>query len=270
MAVIKVPTNFNIDLEFEVPEFYKRLIALLVDFLIMFFYIKIASAILEAIVQNSGYNSETWTNMGWFSIFLILGPVLFYHLIQEILMNGQSIGKKMLSLRVVDEHGGKASFSQFLVRWLLREVWFLILLIIAISYDAGQKKFDAAFLYITVLAYFIVDIVLVVSSQKGQRLGDILARTIIISTSTKSHIEETVFREVADNYTPSFPQIMQLSDKDMNAIKNILENARRKGDFHMAEVACDKIKTHLKIQSSLGPFDFLDVVLKDYNYLSSK
>ena len=34
MAVIKVPTNFNIELEFEIPEFYRRFIALLFDMII--------------------------------------------------------------------------------------------------------------------------------------------------------------------------------------------------------------------------------------------
>jgi hypothetical protein len=63
---------------------------------------------------------------------------------------------------------------------------------------------------------------------------------------------------------------MQLSDKDINAIKSILETARKKGDFYMASNASEKIKTHLKIDSNLSPFDFLDTLLKDYNYLSVK
>ena len=38
----------------------------------------------------------------------------------------------------------------------------------------------------------------------------------------------------------------------------------------MAEAAAYKIKTHLKIESAMPAFDFLDVLLKDYNYLSVK
>jgi hypothetical protein len=110
----------------------------------------------------------------------------------------------------------------------------------------------------------------VISSKKGQRIGDILAKTIIISIRTKSNIEETVFQEVSDNYVPSFPQIMQLSDRDINAIKSILETARKRGDYNMAEAAAVKIKSHLKIESGMPAFDFLDILLKDYNYLSVK
>ena len=50
----------------------------------------------------------------------------------------------------------------------------------------------------------------------------------------------------------------------------ILETARKKGDFNMAEAASYKIKAHLKIESTIPPFDFLDLLLKDYNYLSTK
>jgi hypothetical protein len=120
------------------------------------------------------------------------------------------------------------------------------------------------------VAFLITDIVLVVSSKKGQRLGDILAKTIIINTRTKSNINETVFQEVADSYVPAFPQIMQLSDRDLNAMKSILESARKRGDYHSAEEAAAKIKAHLKIETTLSAFDFLEVLLKDYNYLSIK
>ena len=83
-------------------------------------------------------------------------------------------------------------------------------------------------------------------------------------------MEETVFVEVADNYVPVFPQIMKLSDKDINAIKGILDTARKKGDFNLAAMAGEKIKSHLMIDTPMPPFDFLDTLLKDYNYLSVK
>ena len=41
MAVIKVPTNFNIELEFEIPEFYRRLLALLIDMIIVYVYLRL-------------------------------------------------------------------------------------------------------------------------------------------------------------------------------------------------------------------------------------
>ncbi len=118
------------------------------------------------------------------------------------------------------------------------------------------------------LLLLITDIVLIASTPKNQRLGDMLAHTILVKTNPRSNINETVFLEVGENYTPRFPQIMQLNDRDINAIKNILDTARKKGDFHLAATASDKIKNHLKIETSMHPMEFLDVLLRDYNYLS--
>ncbi len=268
MAVIKVPTTFNIDLEFEIPEFYRRLVALLIDMVIEFSYLMLAIYALNKIEKAMGtFDNDTGYNMYAITLLFLL-PLFIYHIVLEFTMNGQSIGKKIMGLKVVNENGGRASFSQFFIRWILRvsDLWIVVIVFLLIN-SAGM---GLDFVFLAAFVFLITDIVLVISSKKSQRIGDILAKTILIRTNRKASIEETVFREVADNYTPAYPQIMQLSDRDINAIKSILETARKKGDIDMAIAAGDKIKNHLKIESSLSPFDFLDVLLKDYNYLSVK
>ncbi|MBP8114938.1 MAG: RDD family protein [Chitinophagaceae bacterium] len=271
MAVIKVPTNFNIEVDFEVPEFYRRLLSLIIDVLIEYFYLRIAGEIFSSIERSGGWGRDSQYNMQAIGLLLFL-PILLYHPIMEITMNGQSLGKKIMGIRVVNEIGGRPGISQFLIRWLLRvsDLWIAILLFIVISNPNFIENAESTFMVLAGLAFLITDIVLVVSSKKGQRIGDILAKTILIRINTKGNIEDTVFIDVADNYVPSYPQIMQLSDKDINAIKSILETAKKKNDYNMAESACYKIKSHLKIESTLPPFDFLDILLKDYNYLSTK
>jgi len=270
MAVIRVPTSFNIDVEFEIPEFYRRLIALLIDLLILFFYKKIADLVLGSTTgSGKAWDVDSDYNIWGFGMLLFL-PIFLYHIVSEITMNGQSAGKKIMGLRVVNENGGRPAISQFLIRWFLRDIWFYMLFLLGVYSAALGSKAEGVIIIISVIFYFITEIVLVVSSKKGQRIGDILAHTILIRTNPKASIEETVFQEVAAGYIPSFPQIMQLSDKDINAIKSILETAKKKGDFNMAASASEKIKAHLKIDSSMSPFEFLDLLLKDYNYLSVK
>ena len=271
MAVIKVPTNFNIELEFEIPEFYRRFIALLIDMILEYFYLRIAISIYSSYQRNLSYSDVGTQHNLWAIGLLLFLPIMIYHVVLEITMNGQSLGKKITSMRVVDENGGKASISQFVIRWLLRlsDLW-IVAILLFLATDPRFENAETVFIVAFGVIFLITDIVLVVSSKKGQRIGDILAKTILIRTSAKANIEDTVFIEVADSYVPSFPQIMQLSDKDINAIKSILETARKKSDFNMAEAAASKIKAHLKIESSQSPFDFLAVLLKDYNYLSTK
>src|SRR6187431_1633181 len=83
MSVIKVPTNFNIDVEFEIPEFYRRLISLLIDVLLQYFYLRIASSIFESIQRSSGWGVDSQYNLqGIWMIFMI--PILIYHPLMEI------------------------------------------------------------------------------------------------------------------------------------------------------------------------------------------
>jgi uncharacterized RDD family membrane protein YckC len=270
MSIIKVPTSFNIDLEFEIPEFYRRLIALLIDYLILFFYIKIANEIYRAVASSSDWSKDdTWYDINALRLILLI-PLFTYHLILEVTMGGQSIGKKIMNMKVVNENGGRPGISQFLIRWTLRDIWFIIIFEIGRYNSVLGDRNEGLFLILFVIGFFVAEIVLVVATKKSQRIGDLLAHTILIRTNTRASIEETVFQEVSDTYTPVFPQIMHLSDKDINAIKSILETARKKGDFNMAATASEKIKAHLRIDSAMSPFDFLEVLLIDYNYLSVK
>lgn len=274
MSIVRIPTNFNIDLEFEIPEFYRRFFALLIDLVVIYIYLIIAGAIMRNIYSGRHiYSDDDLYNYSFIRL-LFMVPVFVYHLVCEITMKGQSIGKKIMGIRVVNETGGKPSISQFIIRWLLRVSDYAVILLIFLyaSYGAGVFVFIPTLRWFALLAFAFLgtDVVLVVSSKKGQRIGDILAKTILIRTSTRGSIDETVFVAVADNYIPLFPQIMQLSDKDINAIKSILETSRKKGDYKIAEAASEKIKNHLHISSSMSPFDFLEVLLKDYNYLSVK
>ena len=269
MPIIKIHTNFNIDLEFEAAEFHRRLGAWAIDLFIQVFYIIIASKIINALRDGKSFSIDDAYDSWGISLLLIL-PFFVYHLVSEITMVGQSIGKKIMKIRVVNENGGKASMSQYIIRWLIRTSDLSILLIIAYLPYVAVYGYKAVLAIGGAFLLLFADIILVAASKKSQRLGDMLAGTVLIRTNPKGSIDETVFLEVADSYIPSFPQIMQLSDKDINAIKSILDTSRKKGDFQLAAMATEKIKSHLKIETNLSPFDFLEVVMKDYNYLSTK
>ncbi|MCX8019303.1 MAG: RDD family protein [Chitinophagaceae bacterium] len=261
MGIVKVPTQFNIELEFEIPEFYQRFLSWITDVIIQYFYLRLAIEIFKLF-------DDFDDPLGGFFLLLLL-PVMLYHVLLEITMNGQSFGKKITGIRVVDEMGGKPSLSQFLIRWLLRisDMWIVILFLYLVS-DKASENYEALFAMLSALIFLFTDVILVLTTRKSQRIGDILAKTILIKVNTKQKIEETVFQEVEENYTPRFPQIMQLSDKDMNAIKSILETASKKRDYELAERAAQKIKTHLKIETDMNNLEFLETLLKDYNYLS--
>jgi hypothetical protein len=174
-----------------------------------------------------------------------------------------------MGIQVVNENGGKPSVSQYIIRWLIRTSDYMVLVIII--YSPYITVFGMQFFWALggSLALLITDVILV-NTKKNQRLGDLLAHTILINTRQKNSIGDTIFLQIAEGYAPSFPQVMQLSDRDVNALKSILDAAKKHNDYDLALNASEKIKAHLKIDTSLSPFDFLEVLLKDYNYLSAQ
>ena len=202
MSTIRVTTNFNIDLEFPSAPFHRRLFAWLIDVIVIIFYCYIAIKILDLTERNS--NSADANETVWAVFMLLILPVLTYHLFSELLMNGQSVGKRLMGLRVVNELGGRPGISQFIIRWLIRTSDYMVV-VIALSAPSGFGG-DPRFFWQVAAAFalLVTDIILVNSSKKGQRLGDMLAHTMLIRTTQKSNIEDTIFLHVQDNYYAFF------------------------------------------------------------------
>jgi uncharacterized RDD family membrane protein YckC len=269
MSTIRIATNFNIDLDFEAAPFHRRFLAWVVDVLVVIFYAIILAKVFNWI-QRDDFGDEGDNFLRSLFLFLLIVPPGLYHLICEILMKGQSIGKRITGIRVVNENGGRVAISQIIIRWLIRTSDFMALVILIYAPSAVERN-DNEFMFqaSAAMILLVLDVILVNASKKRQRLGDMLAHTILIRTRQEGTIDETIFTEVSNTYTPSFPQVMQLSDRDINALKGILDTAKRRHDYAMAEMASEKIKNHLKIQTPLSPFEFLEILLKDYNYLSA-
>jgi uncharacterized RDD family membrane protein YckC len=267
MSVVRIATNFNIDIEFISPAFYRRLLAWIIDLVIEVIYLIMAVRFFFWLERNSGSDTDSAYNLQ-FILLLLVVPFFLYHLVCEVTMSGQSIGKKIMGIRVISENGGKPTIGQYIIRWLIRTsdfTLFIMIMLLPYAQFYGSRFYWG---FGGALCLLLADIILV-NSRNQQRLGDILAHTLLIDTKQNESINDTIFLEISDKYIPSFPQVMQLSDRDINSLKGILDTARKRHDYNLAEMASEKIKKHLKIETTLSPFDFLEVLLKDYNYLSA-
>jgi uncharacterized RDD family membrane protein YckC len=198
MSTIHVNTTFNIDLEFEAAPFHRRLFAWFFDIIVLIFDAYTAFQVLAYLSRKSDENSGE--SIAAVFMVLIL-PVLTYHLFSELPMNGQSIGKRIMGLRVVNENGGRPSISQFIIRWIIRTSDYMVI-VIALNAPLGFNADQNFFLQVAA-AYglLVTDIILVNSSKKNQRLGDMLAHTMLIKTNQKATIHDTIFLQVKNNYT---------------------------------------------------------------------
>jgi uncharacterized RDD family membrane protein YckC len=252
--LVKLDTGFNIEVDFMITPFHKRLLAWIIDLFVMAAYWWLGNELLNSIFD------PTWRDADWAYVLFGL-PILFYHLGFEIMWNGQSIGKKLMGIKVITVEGGQPTVSQYLIRWVFRLADFPIWIPSAIV-EGALPWWSTLFLF--------AGLGTVITSPKSQRIGDLIAGTIVIDTRTRTSWQDTVFTELETNYKPLYQQVMLLTDKDINTLKGIIETVKKKSNYDLSMRVAERIKSRLKIESDEDSLDFLETLLKDYNYYSTR
>jgi len=181
-------------------------------------------------------------------------------------MNGQTVGKKILQIRVISLDGGEPTLGQYIYRWIVKFFEWPFFF----GYMVGTKESILLFSFITALLGIVVVIIIAVT-EKSQRLGDLIAGTVVVNTKTKLGLDDTIFMQVSTtNYQVSFPEVMKLSDRDINTIKGVLTQAKKRNNFDMCNRVAGKIQEVLKISTTMYADQFLEKLLEDYNYLATK
>lgn len=265
MSTVKISTPFNVALDFELAEFHKRMLAYFIDLLIMITY---AWGMRKFLYDQVDLEFANNTSIGP-DLLLVSLPMLLYPLICEVYFHGQSLGKKVLGIRVLSIEGGEPHLGQYLMRWIFRVFeWPLVFGLLF------QVVLPGMFIFLQVIFVgiggVIVTIIIAVT-KNNQRFGDLAAGTVVINTRIKSSIHDTIFLEVTQkDYRVMFPEVMRLSDRDINTIKSVINTAQKKHGTEMAYRVAYKIQQALKITSNLDPIIFLEQLMADYNYLATK
>jgi uncharacterized RDD family membrane protein YckC len=236
MSKISILTPQNIELEYDLASVGDRIVATIVDRLIIIAYI----IILIIIASQSKFTGDIMQ----LYIFVASLPVMFYSLLSEVFMNGQTLGKRIMRIKVISINGNQPSFSQYLMRWLFRiiDLWM-----------TGN----------------ILAVIMVAVNDKRQRLGDVVAGTTLIKTTQRTTINETLYVPVAEtNYRTTYPEVISLRDSDIQLIKEVIMNVNKSSNTMLAYQTMQKIETVLNIKSKHEPLTFLYAVLSDYNHLS--
>ncbi len=260
MAIIQIATAFNIDLEFEIAEFHKRLLAYIIDYFLLIVFLFSMKYLLYA-----GLVLELEESAG-LDILVISLPMLLYSLLTELWLNGQTVGKKLMSIRVISLEGGEPTFGQYILRWITKFFEWPFLF----GYIVFSNNNLLAYTFITGL--FGIAVVIIISvSAKSQRFGDIAAGTVVVNTRSALTVADTVFMEInTTDYKVMFPEVMRLSDRDINTIKGVLTQAGKRNNYDMCHRVAMKVKDVLNINSDMHVDQFLEKLLEDYNYLATK
>ena len=240
MKTVLIPTSNNVYIEYEVASLSQRFFALFFDLVFVIVAFTISYNLLLVIFS---FNKEIIESL----FYIICAPwFLFYHLITEMLFNGRSLGKVVLGLKVVSLSGTNVTAQQYVMRWMFRVL------------EIGITIFSLAALMVS-------------STDKGQRLGDLNANTCVINTKPKNTLRANdivKIHEKSINYEVKYPEVASWDEKDMLLIKNATERyVKYKNKAHenivreLFDKCCDRLEIIDKPKNKTA---FLRKLIKDY------
>ena len=233
---VHVRTTQNVFIHYPVAGVGDRILAYLIDYLILILYVLGMLAI---------YISLNMVVI-WIWVVTVGIPFILYHLMFEIFMNGQSPGKRLMQIKVLRLDGTPATVGDYLLRWIF------------------------AFVDIQILSGVIAVLVITIG-EKGQRLGDLVAGTTVVKLMEEAQVTAAavfVAQEVA--YVPTFPQVIQLNERDIELVQRALEVNLESGNSQPVMAITEKIKSLLGIQTDLPPVKFLYTIIKDFQHITSR
>ncbi|WP_300694710.1 RDD family protein [uncultured Bacteroides sp.] len=213
----------------------ERFLALLIDYILIGLYLYSTLALI------SWFRTSTDFTVTIFLIMIYL-PVLLYSFLCETFNHGQSLGKRLMNIRVVKADGSTPSIGSYLLRWLLFPIDFF--------FTGG------------------IGILSILLTKNSQRLGDLAAGTMVIKENNyrKIHVSLDEFDYLTKNYHPTYPQAADLSLEQVNVITRTLQSGKKDRMQRIAQLA-RKVQELLSVTPHESNKEhFLETILRDYQY----
>ena len=270
--MLQINTTQNVTLNFDLASVGLRILAFLLDLVLIIAYVFLVFYFFDVDSLSDIYDDH-WSKVAISIMFFF--PVVIYTLLSEMLMNGQTLGKKLMKLKVIKIDGFQASNSDFIIRWFFRLVdiyGFIIMFILLTGFSEliGGGFFDVLLsivLFISPIAGFIT----IIASKNKQRFGDMIAGTAVVSLKNSTNISHTIIEDLKDDYKPTYPWVIKLSDNDARIIKETFVMAKKNKDYKVLIKLRTKIEEVTGIENKEGnDIIFLDKIMKDYNYYTQK
>ncbi|NNK77052.1 MAG: RDD family protein [Maribacter sp.] len=237
MEQFQIETAQNISISQNTAHLGDRMLAYLIDSFVIGAYTILVVWMLLALEIDFG---DLW------ALYLVLSlPAFLYYVLLETFMNGKTIGKELMHIRVVKLDGSKPGFSSYFIRWILRII-------------------DV------VLTFGGLAVLTILIRGNGQRIGDIAAGTTVISEKKRVSLKDTLLRDLPEDYVPQYAQVTVFEDREMQTIKELYDQARRNGNHQIILSLSNRIKEVTQISTDAKPFDFVDKIIKDYSYYTQQ
>lgn len=242
MSTVKVTTTQHIDIEYEAADVGDRIVAYIIDLVIWICVFLLVFVVMTSSALGSVRNS----------VIVIFGIVYLlyacYDLLCEIFFNGQSVGKRAMNIRVVSVDGKQPSLGQYLLRWVFR--------IVDILLTSGVGA-----------------IVAISATDRKQRIGDLVAHTTVIKTTTRVSLSAlAVAPPLPVDYEAAFPTVTQLSDVQVQLVRDVLANYAESYNYDLIISMARRIKSRLDVAvpPQMDDLTFLKRVVQDFTYLTAR
>ncbi|WP_243471368.1 RDD family protein [Winogradskyella sp. MH6] len=242
MVELQINTTQNVNINFVAASVGERILAYLIDLIIKLAYIVVTYQVVFKLIGIDDFlrGMDYWSIIAVIVSFYL--PVVFYSLVFETFLEGQTIGKRIMKIKVVKIDGYQASIYDYMVRWFFR--------IVDLNIASG-----------------VVALITIATSKKSQRLGDMTAGTSVITLKNNVNISHTILEDLEDDYEPSYPNVIKLSDNDARIIKETYTRAKASRDFETLSKLRQKVMEVIELKEcNQNDIQFIDTVLKDYNY----
>ena len=235
MDTLKINTSQNIDIEQSIASIGERIVATIIDYCII--------TVLGMLIMfiSGKFQIKSLLFVGYL-------PLMFYSLLSELLMNGQSWGKKIMKIKVVKIDGTTTGFASYFLRWIIG--------------------------LIEIITFFgSLALITIIINRRGQRLGDMAGNTTVVRQQ-KKRIDENLIVELPLDYQVVFPEVSKLTTNDIRIleevvaiISNYTSDVPKKPISQKARAAIEK---KLNIKSEMKTVPFFETIIRDYNFINSR
>lgn len=245
MKTISFSTAQFVTIDYELAPTIYRVLASVIDYAALLIY----TLIMGMIISTNAFELEI-KGITVLGILLIYLPYMFYSPIIEYLTNGRSLGKLALGIRVVKADGEPAGLREYFIRWIFRviDIWI------------GGLGFLAILLSST--------------SERRQRLGDVMADTVLIKIrdNQRYSLQDILNIKSSDNHTVNYPAVTRFSDEDMLFLKNVILRVTKYPNEDNKKLAIDLANETSRLiglpEVPQKKMEFLRTVLQDYVVLT--
>jgi len=245
---VEILTANTIPIQYETATLVQRGVALLIDSIVKGVYFLIIMFMFAIFFSGANiFDNETLSIITLYTLVWL--PFTFYSLILEYLLKGQTVGKLAMGIRVVSLNGQNAKFNDYTMRWIFRivDVWF--------SFGG-------------------IGAILISTSENAQRIGDVLAQTIVVKTRTEQSytIKDILSIKTKANHEPVYLGVTQFTDDDMIIVKNTVSRYKKHPNTAHKEAVVmlvERLSESLKLEEiPQKKITFLKDILQDYVVLT--